>query len=909
VLLAPASAQAGFGVQQWEAGTCSSDTPTCSYKGNRQQFFTQVAGRADFGIVNFKLNTDPGGAGEGKVRDIRVDLPPGLSVNPEAVPRCTEAELGGPGGPELCGARGAKVGTVTVSAFQPPKTSISLTTSVFNVVPKEGEPAEFGFFIPIVNALVLLEGTASWEGDYHEGFTIRQAPNLEALGLTGARLVFEGSRGDGGLVTVGSDCHGSTTSTLTVDSYEAPQLRLPFETTPIGPGDTILPTGCDLVPFSPGFALGVGASAVDSPTTLSARVEVPFDPSAPIAQSHLKRAVVTLPKGMGLNPAAAGALQACGDAAFGKGQMVGDRITDPAAVRPPQIACPAGSQIGTVAIDTPVLPKDSLAGKLYLGEQLSRDPASGREYRVFLDAEAPRFGVYVRLLGALAADPATGQLTATFDEPAYGGLPQVPFRTLSLDFDRAGGLLTSPPTCGEHLAGARLTPWSGNADATFAPGFGLSAAPGGGTCPKTLAERRFAPSFSAKLDGARARAFSPLRLELGRSDGQQELKGADLTLPPGLTAKLAGIPYCPEAAIAAAAGRAGGEERRASSCPAASRVGSASVLAGSGPSPVRIDGSAYLAGPYKGAPLSLAVVIPALAGPFDLGASVVRVALFVDPETARIRAVSDPLPDVFGGAKLDLRSVALSLDQKEFVLAGTSCAGGMSIAGALRGGGANPASPAAFSTAAVSEPFALTGCEGLGFRPKVGLRLAGATRRSKHPSLRVTLSARDGDADLASASVALPHALIVNQARLANICTRPQFAAGQCPKGSVYGHARAYSPLLSEPLEGPVYLRSSNHRLPDLVAHLEGQITIDLDGRLDTFHGGVRTTFATLPDVPVSKFALTIPGGKRGLLVASTDLCRHHIKAIARFKAQNGRKLNGKPALKTRCRRPHRRQR
>jgi hypothetical protein len=294
------------------------------------------------------------------------------------------------------------------------------------------------------------------------------------------------------------------------------------------------------------------------------------------------------------------------------------------------------------------------------------------------------------------------------------------------------------------------------------------------------------------------------------------------------------------------------------------------------------------------------VVTPAVAGPFDLGSVVVRVPLFLQPETAQINPRTSAIPDVFGGAKLDVRSVFVNVNRRDFALTGTNCRKG-ATAGAVVGGGADPTNPAAFSAFPVSDPFQATGCRKLKFRPKLNVRLFGKTRRAKHPKLRAVLKARGRDANVRKASVALPHALFLDQASLAKVCTRVQFAAENCPRRSIYGKARAFSPLLGQPLEGPVYLRSSNHTLPDMVAHLKGQVTIDLAGRIDSFRGGIRTTFGRVPDVPVSKFVLTLPGGRKGLLVNSTNLCAKPVKAIIRLKAQNGRKVNRKPKLRTPC--------
>ncbi|HEX2392971.1 MAG TPA: hypothetical protein VHI77_08635, partial [Solirubrobacterales bacterium] len=338
---APAPANAAFGIAKWEAGTCK--LPTCEYSSPEALFFTQVAGRPPDGITDFAVNQNGLGFPEGAIRDVRVDLPPGLSVNPQATAQCTEAELEGPGCPPA-----SRVGTVEITAVEPLGLGVPIPGVVYNIVPRQGEPAEFGFHVSVpllINATVYLEGTVNWESDYHEGFTIRQAPNSAPLARN--RLIFEGTTGDGSFITVGSNCEGSTTTGLTVDSYEAPGSYLHYDTTPIEPvGPRIKPTGCDKVPFNPSLAVEPGTTQTDSPTGGAVDAKVPFEPAAPIGQANVKRATVSLPRGMGLNPSAAEGLQACTDAQFGKGIAIGNRITEPEKVHPPAIGCPAASRIG-----------------------------------------------------------------------------------------------------------------------------------------------------------------------------------------------------------------------------------------------------------------------------------------------------------------------------------------------------------------------------------------------------------------------------------------------------------------------------------------------------------------------------------------------------------------------------------
>jgi hypothetical protein len=913
-IIAPSDPHAPTVDSGWQAGTCTKDVPDtaeqCSV-ATPSQFFERASAHPQVGFTQFIVKHTTEGPLEkpaGEVKTVRVDLPVGLSVNPGATERCPLAKFQEAALKCELEFPGSKVGeslvtTSLLGVVSPPQAGIT-KVPVYNVIPKQGEASRFG--LELAGNEVFLEGDVAWDGDYHEGFTIHvpRSTDFEPL-VSGVvlknRLPFNGRSGDGTFITTPATCLGEAVpphehdySTYLLASswteeeelgYVFPTSAMPAFESPIPPGTS--PKECETIPYDPAIALDPKTAVTDSPSGATTTVSVPFITGGTTQEtSPTKEARLELPTGASLNPSAANGLQACSDAQFGKGTK------NP-------VGCPPASKIGTVTIESPPLPEGVLEGDVFVGEQLSRDPASGDEYRIFVDAESARYGVSVRLIGRVSADPATAQLTTTFS-----GLPQVPFTSFVIQLN--GGpraTLTSPSLCGPHSTTSTMTPWSGNPAAVRTSAFTLTSAPGGGACPAKLGDRPFSPGFDAKATNPQAGAFTNVDVDLLRSEGNQELKGVDVTLPPGMTAKLAGLRYCPEGAIAAAAANSGLAEIASPSCGNDSLVGSAAITAGSGPEPLHIDtGKAFLAGPYRGAPLSLAVITPATAGPFDLGTVVVRVALLVDPKTAQVTTVSDPLPHIYAGTLLDVRGVSVKIDRPEFSLNGTSC-NPSSFTGTVRGGGANPADPAAFTSVAVSSPYQATNCDALPFGPKLFLRAFGATKRAKNPKLRAILVARRGDANISRAAVTLPKSMILDQGAIGKVCTRVQFSAGQCPSNSIYGFAEATSPLLDGPLKGPVYLRSSSNPLPDLVAALHGQVDIELAGRTDSVNGRIRNTFDAVPDVPVSRFVLTIRGGKKkGLLVNSQNLCAHRQFAKLNLTAQNGKKLKKKKLkLRTPC--------
>ena len=673
-----------------------------------------------------------------------------------------------------------------------------------------------------------------------------------------------------------SNCAGPQVSKLSLDTQgppleaEASSIKeLPYET-PTGA------TGCENVPFNPEIAVTAeGKRGVDSPEPTTVDVGIPFNADAPIANSYLKTAKVTLPEGMGINPSASNGLEVCTDEQFHYHTAL-------------PVECPDASKIGTVEIQTPSLPSGSIKGNVYVGAPLKNGPGvfeSGEQFRIFIYGFSERYGVNVRLKGSVKPNATTGQLTAEVGEN-----PQATFRNFRLNFFGGDkGILTTPPTCGTNTTTTEFTPWSGNADHnTPTSNTTLATVPGGGSCPTSLAARKFTPSYSAVSEATGAAKFSPFKLTVNRNDGQQEIKAVNVTLPKGLVGRLAGIPYCGEAEIAAAAASSGKAQQANASCSSNSAIGSVVTKAGTGGAPLSLNGVAYLAGPYKGAPLSLAVITPAVSGPYDLGTVVIRVALNINPLTAQINAVSDPIPNVFGGVKLDIRSIELNANRYQFMLNPTSCQA-TATTGTLSGGGSNPANASSWSSYAVSSPFQTSGCKNLGFKPTLNARISGPTTRAKNPQIRVIVKSKKGQANIARTSLNLPHSLFLDQSHIKTVCTRVQLAAKQCPQNSIYGHAEASSPLLKQKLKGPVYLVSSKHKLPDLLADLNGQINIQLDGVISSSHGGLKTVFNNTPDVPLKTFILNMRGGEKSLLQNSTNLCKSPQLAILNMKGQNGK--------------------
>jgi hypothetical protein len=905
------NAKAGF--EEFKAQLTGPDgLPVSGADSHPNQYTTSFAVNT---ITEAPGSGQPVVAAEGNLREIEVTLPPGLAGNPTALGRCTAQQfntnfgLGGPVGANLCPDSSA-VGVAVIQQLEGEPGNGPV--AIYNLVPPKGMPAQFGF--RTIEAPIYINTKVRSDGDY--GITAYLENVTEALRATASRITIWGVPWDPSHDTQRGLCAEGQKGSCPIAEPPRPFFRLPsscanpllatmsFETwaRPSATAATSFqepaPTACNQPDFSPTIEAKPSTNVADAPSGLHVDVHLPQkdneDPDG-LGEADLKDATVTLPPGLSVNPSSANGLGACSLSQIGyQGIKEGKPSfsTEPA-------NCPDASKIGTVAIETPLV-DHPIPGSIFLAKQ-SENPFNSL-IALYIAVNDPLTGVVIKLPGKVETNPLTGQITNSFEQN-----PQLPFEDLKVDlFEGAKAPLRTPQTCGESATTPNFTtttslvPWTAPEGATAHPtdSFALAQSPAGTLCATTAAQLPNAPSFEAGTANPLAGAYSPFILKLSRQDGSQELKGLNVTLPPGLVARLAGTTECSAAGVAQAQSRTnpgqGALEQTSPSCPASSQLGTVTVGAGAGPSPFYAQGKTYLAGPYKGAPLSMLIVTPAVAGPFDLGSVAVRAALNVDPETTKVTVVSDPIPTILQGIPLDVRSIAVKVDRPDFTLNPTSCEVKSLTAEAIAVTG---------NVANLQNRFQVGGCRNLGFKPKLALKLKGGTKRGDHPALTATVTYPKAGAyaNIAKAQVALPHSEFLDTTHIKTICTRVQFAANACPKAAIYGFAKATTPLLDKPLEGPVYLRSSSHPLPDVVADLNGQIHVVLAGRVDSVHGGTRNTFEAVPDAPVTKFTLSLPAGKKGLLQNSTDICKGSHKATADFTAHNGKAIRLKPELQVKC--------
>ena len=852
-VLAGSSARADFDISEF--GVSNSI-------GN--EFSREAGAHADFTtVLDF--------SGQEQVRDLRVDLPAGMLGDPTVASHCTSAQLVENIGRNSNCPVDSVVGSVMVRGKDGPVGDPGSRVPLYNMVAPVDAPALFAMNYSSV--IVLFKPTVR-PSDY--GITTTVNDTTIAKELRGATVKFWAVPSDPihdterlgdstpasvflprrPMMTNPTSCgEVRTPFRAAVNSWQTPAFVHREVTTDLD-GTPFRWDGCFRVPFEPSMRVTPGTHRAASTSGLEFDVKVPqSDDPYGIASSHLRRIVTTFPQGMTVSPSAVAGLGACSEAQVGLGN------NDPP-------TCPDSSKLGNVTIQTPVL-EERLRGEVVLAKQ-NENPLHST-YAIYQIVKGP--GFYLKLPGELNLNKQTGQMKVVVDN-----LPQLPFEDAEFDF-RGGPTapFTTPDTCGTYQTRSELTSWSGKTVVVDAPMLIDENCSGKGG---------FNPKLQAGVANPVAGARSPLTIRIKREDGEQNLSRFDVTLPKGEVANLKGLAVCPDSLAPSG------------NCPKGSQVGISTTAIGTGvfplfvPQPGKDPTALYLGGPYKGSPYSLIALVPAQSGPFDFGDIVVRTAINLNPVTAQVIAESDPLPQILEGVPIQYRDVRIEVQKPDFSVNPTSCEQRFVTTSihSIQGAVAHP-----------SVPTKVGDCAALNFGPKLALKVQGGTNRGDFQALTATLTTGKKEANIASAQVTLPHSEFLEQSHIRTICTRVQFAAKKCPAASVYGTARAITPLLDDPLEGPVYLRASNHSLPDMVADLQGQFDIELAGRIDSVNESIRNTFELVPDAPVSKFVLKLQGGQKSLLVNSRNLCKSVSRADVKLVGQNGKRHTERPVVENSC--------
>jgi hypothetical protein len=923
--VAPASAD--FTLDGLDVSFLNADGSPATQAGSHPFAMTTTVGVGTEEIGDERL---PGG----ELRNLTVGQIPGFIGNQTAMPTCPMGDFlitveGRSQCPDST-AVGYSGTEVEFKAIKPEELGLLWHSTLYNLEPGPGDAARLGFVV--LNVPITIDVTVSESAPYNLIVNVSNTPQAlllyrskvtlwgnpassahdslrgKCLGYVDKPTLGPVSLGDCpvsgnnvAFLTLPRSCEGPLATTFSALSWKG-EVANGIATTHEGslPPRPQGMTGCTGLNFSPTIDSQPTTKAAASPTGLDFsidREDEGLENPDGRAEADIRKAVVTLPEGFTANPSLAEGLAVCTESDL-------DRETASSA---PGAGCPDASKIGTLEVDSPLLDQP-LIGSLFVAKPF--DNPFDSLIALYMVIKNPKYGIAIKQPLKVEPDPRTGQLRTVADD-----LPQLPFSHFKLHFrEGTRSPLVSPPGCGEYAATAELTPSSGGPPIVTSSAFSIISGPNSSACPSGGLPP-FHPGLLAGTRNNAAGVYSPFDLRLTRNDGEQEFTRFSIKLPPGVIGKLAGIPFCSDAALEAAKSRSGTEEIAFPSCPTDSEVGHTLVGAGVGPALTYAPGKVYLAGPYHGSALSIAAITAVKVGPFDLGTVVVREALEVNPETAEVfvdATGSDPIPHIIDGIVTHARDIRVYVNRPDFVLNPTNCER-TSTASTVLGSGLDTAAELDDEPVTVTSPFQAASCASLGFKPKLTLRLKGGTKRGAYPSLKAIVTPRRGDANIGAAQVTLPHSEFLEQAHIGTVCTRVQFKQGKvpgekCPAASIYGRAKAWTPLLDEPIQGPVFLRSSNHPLPDLVAALHsGKININLAGRIDSVEGGrIRNTFEEVPDAPVTRFVLEMEGGKKGLLVNSVNLCNRPNRAISNLTGQNGKVYNTRPVLKAQCGKKHR---
>ncbi|MGE0068225.1 MAG: hypothetical protein AB7T48_12825, partial [Solirubrobacterales bacterium] len=765
-LASPASA--AFGLSEFDV----------SFSGPKGEVALKAGSHPFAMTTGLAVNTETTPAGTfpvEAVKDLEILQVPGFAGNPTAVPPCSTLDfftgvVNFPELPECADASAVGVVKLTIGDGIGKPT---LTTPLYNLAPPPGAVAKLGFRVypgvpvtidlkvspfPPYNVLASVTNISQALEFFDSELKIWGVPADPVHDAERGVCLIKGGSCSAGVVprpflTLPRACTGPLATNYELDSWLNPGVWV--KGSALTHDDAEPPNarglnGCGELDFSPRVEARPSSTSAESSAGLDVEVEVNdegLDNPEGTANSDIKRVVMSLPKGVTLNPSAAEGLGVCTKAQF-EAEAPGT---------PPNGGCPESSTLGSFEAETPILENKVVRGFLYLAQQddpATTTPAAENPFdslvALYLVIRDPALGIFVKQAGKVETDEATGQIRTSFDE-----IPQFPLSRISLHL-RSGprAPLVTPPTCGSYASTTTLTPWSGSAPLQTTSSFSISSGPGGGPCPAGGVPP-FDPGFEAGSLNNAAAHYSPFYMRLTRGDGEQDLTRFDAVLPPGVTGKIAGVPRCSDAAIEAAKARTGRQELAAPSCPAASQIGHVIAGAGVGTALTYVPGQIYLAGPYGGHPLSIAAIVPAVAGPFDAGTVVTRVALDLNPTTGEVEvdgAASDPIPHILKGIPLKVRDLQIFVDRPNFTLNPTSCDPTAARA-SIFGSGADPFSPADDLGLPRSARYQAADCQSLPFKPKLTLALEGATKRAQHPKLTSVLTPRPGDANIGRAVV------------------------------------------------------------------------------------------------------------------------------------------------------------
>ena len=706
-------------------------------------------------------------------------------------------------------------------------------------------------------------------------------------------------------------------------------------------------TGCARLPFEPSIKITPDVTEASTPAGLTADVHVPQETilnATSLAQSNVRGITVALPAGVVLNPSDAGGLEACSEGLVGfqpeRGadgfeefetspglrfpaftpRLPGSFDSPPGEEFEPGINfCANAAKIGTVKIKSPLLPADQpVTGAVYLASQETNP--FGSVLAMYIVAEDPISGTLVKLPGEVRLCQQAGEVIAGMTCQGLGQIittfqnnPQLAFEDAELHFfggERAP--LANPAYCGAYTTTASFVPWAAEPEdqaALTAPSsstFNITSGPSHTACPG--ASLPFDPTVTGGATSIQAGAFSPFTATFSRSNGEQNMQSIVAKLPPGLSGLLPGVELCPE------------PQANEGACGPNSLIGETTVSVGVGGQPFSVKGGKfYLTGPYNGtggctvgqpgcAPFGLTFVVPAKAGPLDLANTknnhpacdcvLVRGKIEVNPETAALTITSNPpgtpdsIPTSIEGIPLQIQHVNATTTRTSFQFNPTNC-NKMEVTGTIN--------TSEGDTRTIGVPFQVTNCAALKFKPKFAVSTSGKTSRADGASLNVKLTYPQepfgSEANIHQVKVELPKGLPSRLQTLQKACTATQFHTNPagCPPASVVGHAKATTPLIPVPLEGPAYFVSNGgEAFPNLIVVLQGYgVTVDLVG--DTFiskAGVTSSTFKTVPDQPVNTFELNLPEGPYSALTTDGNLCTQKLIMPTEFIAQNNATLH-----------------